>query len=307
MSTSTFKCPQCNAPIFYPGGEDVTIECMFCGHNVIIPPELRTSPGSATSAAPPAAPSLSSLMKQINAAGEIAELARNGDKLEAIKRYREVFNVGLAEAKDAVEKMAAGQFTQASESILSTPQFTGFNAMPTEGAEPDVVYHVKQLMAAGNKIEAIKLYRQATGLGLAEAKEAVEAIEAGRSVSLSVTSAQGSALDQNPAAILAVKALLQAGNKIEAIKVYRQLTGMGLKEAKDAVEAMAAGAAEANTFQVGSSSAYQFQRTARPATSPTPSSQNPGLSCVVVGLIAGVVFLGMLGVAAALLVFNLAG
>jgi ribosomal protein L7/L12 len=34
--------------------------------------------------------------------------------------------------------------------------------------------------------------------------------------------------------------LLQAGRKIEAIKVYREATGVGLKEAKDAVEAMEA-------------------------------------------------------------------
>lgn len=32
---------------------------------------------------------------------------------------------------------------------------------------------------------------------------------------------------------------LEGGRKIEAIKVYRDLTGAGLKEAKDAVEAMA--------------------------------------------------------------------
>ena len=35
--------------------------------------------------------------------------------------------------------------------------------------------------------------------------------------------------------------LMQAGKKIEAIKIYRQETGVGLKEAKDAVEALAAG------------------------------------------------------------------
>lgn len=34
-----------------------------------------------------------------------------------------------------------------------------------------------------------------------------------------------------------VLAALQRGNKIEAIKQMRQLTGLGLKEAKDAVEA----------------------------------------------------------------------
>jgi ribosomal protein L7/L12 len=31
---------------------------------------------------------------------------------------------------------------------------------------------------------------------------------------------------------------LRKGNKIEAIKVYREATGLGLKEAKDAVEAL---------------------------------------------------------------------
>lgn len=35
--------------------------------------------------------------------------------------------------------------------------------------------------------------------------------------------------------------LMQAGKKIEAIKIYRQETGSGLKEAKDAVEALVAG------------------------------------------------------------------
>jgi hypothetical protein len=36
----------------------------------------------------------------------------------------------------------------------------------------------------------------------------------------------------------AVEDSLRAGKKVEAIKRYRNLTGLGLKEAKDAVEAM---------------------------------------------------------------------
>ncbi len=35
-----------------------------------------------------------------------------------------------------------------------------------------------------------------------------------------------------------IEGLLRSGRKIEAIKVYRQQTGIGLKEAKDAVDAM---------------------------------------------------------------------
>ena len=33
-----------------------------------------------------------------------------------------------------------------------------------------------------------------------------------------------------------VQAALRNGNKIEAIKIYRQLTGVGLAEAKDAID-----------------------------------------------------------------------
>ena len=35
-----------------------------------------------------------------------------------------------------------------------------------------------------------------------------------------------------------IAALIQAGKKIQAIKVYRDVTGAGLKDAKDAVESM---------------------------------------------------------------------
>ncbi len=38
-----------------------------------------------------------------------------------------------------------------------------------------------------------------------------------------------------------IDALLRRGRKIEAIKVYRELTGVGLKEAKNAVDAFQAG------------------------------------------------------------------
>ena len=36
----------------------------------------------------------------------------------------------------------------------------------------------------------------------------------------------------------AIEQMLRGGNKIEAIKIYREKTGVGLKEAKDAVEAI---------------------------------------------------------------------
>jgi len=45
------------------------------------------------------------------------------------------------------------------------------------GSLPDLEEEVHRLMGERRKIEAIKLYRETTGVGLKEAKEAVEAID----------------------------------------------------------------------------------------------------------------------------------
>ena len=39
---------------------------------------------------------------------QVLELIQTGQKIEAIKRYRELTGVGLAEAKDAVERVEQG-------------------------------------------------------------------------------------------------------------------------------------------------------------------------------------------------------
>lgn len=84
----------------------------------------------------------------------------------------------------------------------------------------------------GRLIPAIKLYREATGAGLKEARDAVEAMQA----DLRATSS-GHTSDAERQSI---ETDLLAGRKIAAIKTYREATGAGLKEAKDAVEAMEA-------------------------------------------------------------------
>jgi large subunit ribosomal protein L7/L12 len=45
-----------------------------------------------------------------------------------------------------------------------------------QGAEPDWMAEVRALKAQGKLINAIKVYRERTGLGLKEAKDAVEAM-----------------------------------------------------------------------------------------------------------------------------------
>jgi ribosomal protein L7/L12 len=92
---------------------------------------------------------------------------------------------------------------------------------------------VRNLLASGDRIGAIKQYRELTGLGLKESKDAVDAMEAGRIIPVAVPPAKQPGLD--PAADPEIRRLVDAGELIEAIKRYRTLTGAGLKEAKDAI------------------------------------------------------------------------
>jgi ribosomal protein L7/L12 len=86
------------------------------------------------------------------------------------------------------------------------------------------------LIRQGRKIEAIRVYRAQTGVGLAEAKAAVEAIER-------VGSPPPAREDPAPDDVDAdLWELLKKGQKIAAIRLYRQRTGIGLAEAKAAVE-----------------------------------------------------------------------
>ena len=97
-------------------------------------------------------------------------------------------------------------------------------------SNPALAQRVKHLVADGQKIEAIKLLREATGLGLAEAKQAVEAIASSEHLEPNELSAEAEG---------ELLGLLQAGRKIEAIKRYREQHPCGLKEAKEFVEALA--------------------------------------------------------------------
>jgi len=107
----------------------------------------------------------------------------------------------------------------------------------TESSSESLEEAVRALLRQNQKISAIKLYRERTGAGLAAAKDAVERIQRGESLGENKTAASSVAPTDQDKQLLK---LLAAGQKIAAIKLYRQHTSVGLKEAKDAVEALAA-------------------------------------------------------------------
>jgi ribosomal protein L7/L12 len=112
---------------------------------------------------------------------------------------------------------------------------------PRDGSLPGLSQRVKDIARDPNhKIAAIKAYREETGLGLKEAKDAIEAwLATGESrlgAPAAPTPAHGVAA--LPPLSQRVKDIAKDyGGKISAIKAYREETGAGLKDAKDAVEA----------------------------------------------------------------------
>jgi len=96
---------------------------------------------------------------------------------------------------------------------------------------------VRQALERGNKIEAIKQLRNITGLGLKEAKDWIESYKRGGQPP-ALPSAQPHPAGRNPNATLPKEAVeeLKRGNTINAIKLIREATGVGLAEAKTLVD-----------------------------------------------------------------------
>jgi len=104
---------------------------------------------------------------------EILACVREGRNIEAIKLLREHTGLGLREAKDEVERLAAELKAGGAE---NAPTFAGHG-----GGDGEVPADIAKLAREGRKIEAIKLLRDRTGCGLKEGKERIEALRALRS------------------------------------------------------------------------------------------------------------------------------
>lgn len=121
-----------------------------------------------------------------------------------------------------------------------------------------LVERVREKDGTYGRIDAIKTYREATGVDLATAKEAVDKMLAQNSAPVRSTwdntswdnsqpftpqtfsppEYQGFNPSRlNPSLSQEARQLVQAKQKIQAIKLVREQTGLGLKDAKDLVEA----------------------------------------------------------------------
>ena len=101
--------------------------------------------------------------------GRVLGEVQRKQMIAAIKAYREQSGAGLAEAKQVVDAVARGD-----RLVSGTAQAEGERARPVASPGADTRARIDQLVIDGELIAAIVAHREAYGVGLKEAKEAIE-------------------------------------------------------------------------------------------------------------------------------------
>jgi ribosomal protein L7/L12 len=150
------------------------------------------------------------------------------------------------------------------------------------GLGPDQVQKIHEFIHNQQLLHAIKLYREATGASLAEAKAAIEEMARNELIK-----PPDSVRDyDNPVMEGKIKSLLSKNRKIDAIKIYREEYGVGLNEARSAVERI-----EASMLSSGSSRNMPYE----PAIGADPFAEDGSANrrmLVLVGAVAALVVCG---------------
>ncbi len=181
-------------------------------------------------------------MQQIpaNIIQQIEAELKKGNKILAIKLYKEATNVGLLEAKNAID---AWQTPDNSYTVQMTEQELFYDKFGGNEQAPITTTHIIQkvydYLAQNQKLAAIKWVRDTKRIGLKEAKDFVDYLEEHpnttdyESFSQEAAISMPNIIEISEAEIVeTILAYLKKGQKIEAVKWYRELKDIGLKEAK---------------------------------------------------------------------------
>src|SRR5688500_3470971 len=135
----TFRCPSCAAPLNFEGKP--LQKCPFCSSSVIAPSELFSGTAAGVHI------DMASFTGRALMLAEIQREIRRGNKIQAIKLFRETFGTGLKEAKDAVEAIERGESVDLSHMQTHTIDLS---------MSPETVQAVKKAgVAVGGSIAAI--------------------------------------------------------------------------------------------------------------------------------------------------------
>jgi ribosomal protein L7/L12 len=169
----SINCPNCSATLDVNGDGSATLRCPYCHTSVIIPEDLRVSKPGVRSTTPfidifnaPDQVNLDERLKSIRA------LAIAGDQIEAIRLLRDTYVIGLSKAKELVEAMQRGEDVD-----VSHLELVAQTTVQSVTLDPSTMSKLTELVKSGDKIAAIQLFRETTGVGLKDAKDAIDGLE----------------------------------------------------------------------------------------------------------------------------------
>lgn len=226
-----FNCPACSTLIEYDGRSNLFQTCNICKAPIVIPADvINQNPQPLNSSFEITDPSY----KQINISSgvqtqdvvisQIYDLLNQKRTIEAIKIYREKFGVDLRTAKEVVDRMVR------EKDAVFKVETSSENDAQLAGIKSEIIN--------GRKIDAIKLYLETYKVGLKEAKDAVDALEN----EINSHPVNSKTANEFSSFILdGIKNELRKGNKINAIKIFREHFEISLAISKDIVEAIERG------------------------------------------------------------------
>ena len=171
-----FKCPSCSASMKFEGGESIFQTCKSCQAPIIVPSEILYPKEKQI-----AYEQFATLAKDIPVDVEqVTNDLTSGDSPppsdDVIAREAQIEKFEVYQ-----EKIGASSIKQkqAFDNLVAPSEKMGFDTIaPLAVDEAETTLErIKSELRAGDKIEAIKIYRDHYGKSLKEAKEIVEAIE----------------------------------------------------------------------------------------------------------------------------------
>ena len=174
---SSFNCPNCSAPLDFEKLTAPTIRCPYCHASVIVPEELRIKVPGTTNFTAGQNPILQAdLESKLNF---IKEAAMAGNRLVAVRALRDNFPLSLKQATDLVDAI------QRSESVdVHVVQALSNTSHQSISLDPTTMQKILDLIRSGDRINAIKEFRQAAGVDLKQAKDAIDGMAVAMTASL---------------------------------------------------------------------------------------------------------------------------
>lgn len=199
-----FNCPSCSAPMKFEGGESIFQTCQVCNAPIVIPSDIYYKKEQQLASENFATLTNDKTVDVEKVTNELTpgnSLPKDEDsidpeaKIEKFEVYQEKIGTHAVEAKKAVDEIIAPK--KEVDFKTATPYADSFDnedgsinvrsvqKQAVKKSPNPVLARVKHKLQTGDKIEAIKIFRNRFNTSLRDAKESVEAIERGEEIDVS--------------------------------------------------------------------------------------------------------------------------